>query len=88
MLSRMVVESTVADPSPVVSGGGRYVEAGDSLPDVGSEGYVLTDLKPTGLVEIGGERFEATTSVGDLRKGDKVLVIGYKSYSLLVDRKI
>ncbi len=87
MMSRIVVESTVADPSAVVSGGGRYVEAGDSLPDIGSEGYVLTDLKPTGLVEVGGERFEATTSVGELRKGDKVLVIGYKSYSLLVDKK-
>ena len=82
----MVVESTVADPSPVVSGGGRYVQ-GNSLPDVSAEGYVLSDLRPTGIVEIGGDRFEATTSVGDLRKGDKVIVIGYKNYSLLVDKK-
>ena len=86
VLSRMVVESTVADPSPVVSGGGRYVQ-GNSLPDVSAEGYVLSDLRPTGIVEIGGDRFEATTSVGDLRKGDKVIVIGYKNYSLLVDKK-
>jgi membrane-bound serine protease (ClpP class) len=86
LLKRVVVEGSSADPNPVISGGGRYVES-DSLPDIGTEGYVMSDLKPTGLVKIGGERFEATTSVGDVRKGDKVIVVGYKSYSLLVDIK-
>ena len=86
LLKRVVVEGSSADPNPVISGGGRYVES-DSLPDIGTEGYVMSDLKPTGLVKIGGERFEATTSVGDVRKGDKVIVVGYKSYSLLGEIK-
>ena len=86
LLRRIVVDGASADPNPVISGGGRFVE-GDSLPDIGAEGYVVTDLMPTGLVEIAGDRFEATTSVGNVRKGDKVIVVGYKSYSLLVDKK-
>jgi membrane-bound serine protease (ClpP class) len=83
---RVVVESSVADPSPVIAGGGRYVE-GAALPDIGAEGVVVSDLHPVGVVEIDGKRFEATTSIGEYRKGDKILVVGYKSYSLLVDRK-
>ena len=74
------------DPSTIVSGGGRYVEE-KALPDVGSTGVVITDLRPLGIVEVEGDRYEATTSVGDLMKGEKIIVVGYKSYSLLVDKQ-
>lgn len=83
---RIMAESTVADPDMVTAGGGRYVE-GDKLPDVGTEGLVVTDLRPIGIIEIDGKRYEATISVGKVKKGEKVTVVGYKSYSLLVDRK-
>lgn len=86
LLRRMMVEGTVANPCPVTAGGGRYVD-GDSLPDIGSEGMVVSDLHPLGVVEIEGKRYEATTSVGELKKGDTILVVGYKSFSLLVDKK-
>jgi membrane-bound serine protease (ClpP class) len=82
----VVHEGHIVDPSPVIAGGGRYVEE-KSLPDIGSEGIVVTDLHPVGMVEVDGNHFEATTSVGDLRKGETILVVGYKSYSLLVDKK-
>ena len=82
----LVHQDQSGDPSEVVIGGGRYVEE-KSLPDIGSEGKVLTDLHPLGMVEVDGNRYEATTSVGDLAKGDKIIVVGYKSYSLLVEKK-
>jgi membrane-bound serine protease (ClpP class) len=82
----LVHQDQSGDPSAVVSGGGRYIEE-KSLPDIGSEGKVLTDLHPLGMVEVGGNRYEATASVGDLAKGEKIVVVGYKSYSLLVEKK-
>ena len=82
----LVHQGQSGDPSTVVSGGGRYV-AEKSLPDIGSEGVVVTDLHPLGMVEVDGNRYEATTSVGDLSKGEKIVVVGYKSFSLLVDKK-
>lgn len=83
---KMVHQGQTADPSAVVSGGGRYVKE-KGLPEVGSEGVVVTDLRPLGLVEVEGSRFEATTTVGDLAKGQKIVVVGHRSYALLVDRK-
>ena len=82
----LVHQGQTSDPSTVVSGGGRYVEEKD-LPDVGSQGVVITDLRPLGIVEIDGDRYEASTSVGDILKGEKITVVGYKSYSLLVDKQ-
>ena len=82
----MVHQDQTADPSAVVSGGGRYVKE-KGLPDLGTEGVVVTDLRPLGLVEVDGNRFEATTNVGDLAKGHKIVVVGYRSYALLVESK-
>ncbi|MCB1121468.1 MAG: hypothetical protein KJT03_07965 [Verrucomicrobiae bacterium] len=86
LFRKVVHHGHSGSPSPVVSGGGRYVD-GASLPDIGASGIVISDLHPLGIVEIDGKRYEATTSVGDLRKGAAIQVVGYKSYSLLVDKK-
>ena len=42
---------------------------------VGQAGVVATDLRPTGLVEIGGERVEARSERGILAAGQRVEVI-------------
>jgi membrane-bound serine protease (ClpP class) len=86
LFQRAITQGSSAAPSPVIVGGGRFV-AGNSLPDIGNEGVVVSDLHPIGMVEINGKRFEATTSIGGLSKGDQILVVGYKNYSLLVDKK-
>ena len=86
LLRRVMVESTVADPSPVTGVGGSVI-AGGGLPDVGSLGTVTRDLHPLGEVLIDGKRYEASASVGALHRGDPVVVIGYKSYSLLVEKR-
>ncbi len=86
LLRRVMVESAVADPSPVTGVGGSVI-AGGRLPDVGSPGVVTRDLHPLGKVAIEGKHYEATTTVGILHKGEPVVVIGYKSYSLLVEKR-
>jgi hypothetical protein len=68
-----------------VLGGAIHAIDGAALPDVGSEGVVETALHPLGKVRIGNQYFEASTELGSLPRGQRIRVIGYRSYSLLVE---
>tara|TARA_B100000519_G_scaffold106342_1_gene92155 strand:+ start:939 stop:2393 length:1455 start_codon:yes stop_codon:yes gene_type:complete len=48
---------------------------GTPNPGIGMEGLTVTDLFPTGEVEIGGKRYEAKTDVGMIKKGARVRVL-------------
>ncbi len=56
------------------------------LPDLGATGVVITDLHPIGSVEVDGGRFEAAVENGELYRGDRVKVVGRRSFSLLVEK--
>ena len=55
-----------------------------SLPPIGETGTTLTDMFPTGEVEINGKRYEARAAIGILRAGTKIRVVGYQDFSLIV----
>lgn len=56
-----------------------------SLPDmVGSKGEVVTSLVSEGLVRIKGELWIAKSESGEMKLGDKVVVVGQDSLKLLV----
>ncbi|MBI2287699.1 MAG: hypothetical protein HYU83_01730 [Chloroflexi bacterium] len=56
-----------------------------SLPDmVGSKGEVVTSLVSEGLVRIKGELWVAKSDSGEMKPGDKVVVVGQDSLKLLV----
>lgn len=80
----LVHASAGAGPDPVVVGGG-LVTGTKSLPDIGSHGVVLVPLHPLGQVDINGQRFEAQVAVGSLDRGTRVVVVGYRSFNLLVE---
>jgi membrane-bound serine protease (ClpP class) len=61
-------------------------EAHSRLPDLGSEGMAVFPLHPVGKVEIGGDRYEATVAVGTIDRGERIVVVGYRNYSLLVEK--
>jgi membrane-bound ClpP family serine protease len=42
---------------------------------VGQEGIVLSDLRPVGVVQIGGKRYDALSEAGLVRAGSRVRVI-------------
>jgi membrane-bound ClpP family serine protease len=42
---------------------------------VGQEGTVITDLRPVGMVQIGGKRYDALSEVGVVRAGSRVRVV-------------
>jgi membrane-bound serine protease (ClpP class) len=52
---------------------------------VGQEGVVTSDLTPTGVVQLGGERWSAKSSGGPLTIGMKVRVIGVDGLTLQVE---
>lgn len=81
---RLVHTMAGAMPDPVVTGGSD-VAGTDSLPDIGSKGTVVGPMHPLGEVEIDGVRYQATVEIGSLDRGEKIVVTGYKHFSLLVE---
>lgn len=55
-----------------------------SLPGPGTRGIAATDFHPGGLVEIEGHRYEATSAIGSLRRGDTLEVVERRDFSLVV----
>jgi membrane-bound serine protease (ClpP class) len=55
------------------------------LPPVGSTGTAITDLYPSGRVEIGGRRFEARSALGIIDKGSPIRVQKAADLSLIVE---
>ena len=88
MAQRLVMAETSADPSTVISGGGSSFSGQTELPEIGATGVVLSDLHPSGMVEIRGHRFEAKVDVGTLSKGEAIIVIGYRNFYLAVAKNI
>lgn len=55
-----------------------------ACPDVGSRGVAVTDLFPSGTVEVGGVRFHARTEMGFLSRGEDVEVIAVRDSTIIV----
>ena len=53
----------------------------------GAEGIAMTDMFPSGEVEIQGRRYQAKTELGHITAGTPVVVKGGSDFSLIVDRK-
>jgi membrane-bound serine protease (ClpP class) len=55
-----------------------------NLPKVGSQGKVVSVLRPSGKVEVEGEQFDAISTGRLLDEGDKVVVVGHDGSQLIV----
>lgn len=86
MFKRFVLTASSASPDAVTAGGGSALSGASTLPDVGSRGVVTKALHPAGEVEVGGLRYNATVANGLLDKGERITVIGYRNFAILVDR--
>ncbi len=51
---------------------------------VGSQGKVVSSLAPEGMVRIKGELWMARSDGGELKSGEKVIVVGQDSLKLIV----
>ena len=52
---------------------------------IGREGVAVTDMYPSGQVEIDGQRHEARVAVGMLDAGQRVVVRAQREFGLLVE---
>lgn len=81
----MVLETAVGDDVPkdssVTVGG---TESG-AVVEAGAVGVAVTDLYPSGVVEIDGRRYPARTAVGMLDRNTRVTVTGKRDFGLLVE---
>ena len=87
VFARIVHQSQSASPNPVLAGGGSVIAGSDALPDVGSVGVVSKPLHPVGQVVIDGKPFQATVAVGWLDRGERIRVVGYRNFALLVEQE-
>jgi membrane-bound serine protease (ClpP class) len=69
--------------------GGGYKADHDSrleaLPQAGTKGLAVTDLFPSGRIEIEGERYEARSSLGTIERGSAVQVVEISGETLIVE---
>ncbi|MGB0415309.1 MAG: NfeD family protein [Coraliomargarita sp.] len=55
------------------------------LPRIGLVGSALTQMTPSGRVELGGKRYEARCAVGMIERGAKIRVARYEDFDVVVE---
>lgn len=58
--------------------------AGEKLPQMHTEGIVISTLRPAGKIEIAGVLYDAVAERGLIEKGSQVIVINYDENTLIV----
>jgi membrane-bound serine protease (ClpP class) len=62
-----------------------YLSAESREDLVGMEGVAITDLRPSGTIQVGAERVDVVSDVGFLAKGRRVRIISSESYRHVVE---
>jgi len=82
---RLVLQTSVGKLDPFVTAGGSASNEDTQLPEIGALGLTVTDLFPSGEVDINGKRYQARVQVGTVRRDFLVRVTGHQEFSLLVE---
>ena len=81
---KLVLGSTIGGAAQI-SGGAPHTAAEVALL-VGQRGVAVTVLRPSGQIEVGGRRYEATVEIGAVDAGDAVIVRGRNDFAVIVER--
>jgi len=81
--NQLVLSRSIAGTSRETVEGSRSAREGTL---VGFEGIAVTDLYPTGEVEIEGYRYSAQLEVGTLNKGERIRVAKSGPFGLIVEK--
>lgn len=80
---RLVVAATIGGSAQVAGGAPEAAAAVEHL--VGRQGRAVTDLRPTGQVEVEGKRYEARVAFHTVVAGTVVVVTGRSGFELQVE---
>ncbi len=93
-LDRLILNSAIAGSSQGALVGDPPQQTGDQSnprpsaipgkPPIGSNGRAVTDLFPSGEIEIDGKRFQARAQYGSVASGAEIEVAGYGDFVLIV----
>lgn len=79
---RLVLAAAVGDaPSEETA---PRASAGTSL--IGARGLAMSALRPGGVIEINGQRYEAIVEIGDVQPGEAIIVRGRSDFALIVEK--
>ena len=81
---KLVLGSTIGGAAQI-SGGAPHAAA-EVASLVGQRGVAVTVLRPSGQIEVGGRRYEATVEIGAVDAGDAVIVRGRNDFAVIVER--
>jgi len=80
---RLIVGATVGGSAQVAGGSPEAATQIESL--VGRRGLAVTDLRPTGQVEVDGKRYEARVAFKTVSAGATIVVAGRSGFELQVE---
>ncbi len=83
--NQLVLQKSVGTMDPVVSAGGVSSNQDLELPPPGTVGQSVTDLFPSGEIEIEGKRYQARVKIGSIGRGHNVVVTGNEHFALVVE---
>jgi len=78
-VGREATASPSSSETPETGSGGV-----SGLPSPGSTGVAVTDLYPSGEIEIDDRRYQARTLYGQIESGSDVVVVDHKDFALIV----
>ncbi len=81
---RLVVNAAIGGTAQIAGGAPDAANGFATL--IGQRGIAVTVLRPSGQIEIAGQRFEAKVEVGSIDAGEAVVVRGRTDFSLVVER--
>jgi len=93
LLTRILPKTSLWDSLILSSSAGGKALANSDFDSIekkanpGDLGKTVSELYPTGQVEIDGIRYEARTNLGKIEKGSSIEVIGSNDYGLIVEKK-
>lgn len=80
MERKLVLEGVAGGSAGVVRS-----EHESKLPPVGAVGTAVTDLFPSGRIEIEGQRYEARSALGPIEHGASVRIVKHSDFGLVVE---
>lgn len=81
LANKLILKRTIATPDPNIEEGNPAIA---SLPKADAKGLAVTDLHPTGEVEIDGHRYQAEVMTGVISRGTPIVVVGHKHFQIVV----